>query len=146
VGSARLRGFVFCPGGSAVWPQCWLCAVCAVGHVGCCVGGGGYPVGVSISSSPFSGTRAWASLPNPTLHRLSSQPLIHKKYATPAHLHNYPNLPLMHSLSFTMHFRYKASGLASASDSRSRTRGVKPWAIWPSRSSSMVCYISSSSR
>jgi len=41
---------VFCPGGSAVWPQCWLCAVCAVGHVGCC-GGGGYPVGVSISSS-----------------------------------------------------------------------------------------------
>ena len=31
---------VFCPGGSAVWPQCWLCAVCAVGHVGCCVGGG----------------------------------------------------------------------------------------------------------
>jgi len=36
-----LRGFVFCLGGSAVWPQCWLCAVCAVGHVGCCVGGGG---------------------------------------------------------------------------------------------------------
>jgi len=28
-------------------------AVCAVGHVGCCVGGGGgYPVRVSISSSP----------------------------------------------------------------------------------------------
>jgi len=24
-----------------VWPQCWLCAVCAVGHVGCCVGEGG---------------------------------------------------------------------------------------------------------
>ena len=39
----RLRGFVFCPGGSAVWPQCWLCAVCAVGHIGCCVGGE-YPV------------------------------------------------------------------------------------------------------
>jgi len=36
----RLRGFVFCPGGSAVWLQCWLCAVCAVGHIGCCVGGG----------------------------------------------------------------------------------------------------------
>jgi len=33
-----------------VWPQCWLCAVCAVGHIGCCVGGE-YPVGVSISSS-----------------------------------------------------------------------------------------------
>jgi len=49
VGSVRLRGFVFCPGGSAVWPQCWLCAVCAVGHIGCCVGGE-YPVGVSISS------------------------------------------------------------------------------------------------
>jgi len=43
----HLRGFVFCPGGSAVWPQCWLCAV---GHIGCCVGGE-YPVGVSISSS-----------------------------------------------------------------------------------------------
>ena len=50
LGSARLRGFVFCPGGSAVWPQCWLCAVCAVGHIGCCVGGE-YPVGVSIASS-----------------------------------------------------------------------------------------------
>ena len=33
-----------------MWPQCWLCAVCAVGHIGCCVGGE-YPVGVSISSS-----------------------------------------------------------------------------------------------
>jgi len=32
-------------GGSAVWPQCWLCAVCAVGHVGCCVEGGGVPCG-----------------------------------------------------------------------------------------------------
>jgi len=55
--SARLRGFIFCPGGSTVWPQCWLCAVRAVGHVGCCVGGGGGgrgggdPVGLSISSS-----------------------------------------------------------------------------------------------
>jgi len=29
----------------------WASAVCAVGHVGCYVGGGGYPVGVSISSS-----------------------------------------------------------------------------------------------
>jgi len=48
----------FCPGGSAVWPQCWLCAVCAVGHVGCCVRGGGYPVGVSISSSHITSTRA----------------------------------------------------------------------------------------
>jgi len=28
-----------------VWPQCWLCAVCAVGHVGCIVGGGGVPCG-----------------------------------------------------------------------------------------------------
>jgi len=47
-----LRGFVFYPGGSAVWPQCWLCAVCAMSRVGCCVGeGGGYPVGVSILSS-----------------------------------------------------------------------------------------------
>ena len=45
MGSARLRGFVFCPGGSAVWPQWWLCAVCAVGHVGCCVGGGGVTCG-----------------------------------------------------------------------------------------------------
>ena len=44
------RGIVFYPGGSAVWPQCWLCAVCAVGRVSCCVGGG-YPVGVSISSA-----------------------------------------------------------------------------------------------
>jgi len=52
---ARLREFVFCPGGSAVWPQCWLCAVCAVGHVGCC-GGGGYPVGVSIYSSSVTVT------------------------------------------------------------------------------------------
>jgi len=25
---------------SAVWPQCWLCAVCAVGRAGCCVAGG----------------------------------------------------------------------------------------------------------
>ena len=24
-----------------MWPQCWLCAVCAVGHVSCCVWGGG---------------------------------------------------------------------------------------------------------
>jgi len=32
-------------------PESWLCAVCAVGHVGCCVCGG-YPVGVSIYSSP----------------------------------------------------------------------------------------------
>jgi len=37
--------FVFCPVGSAMWPQCWLCAVYAVGHVGCCVGGGGVPCG-----------------------------------------------------------------------------------------------------
>jgi len=44
------RGIVFYPGGSAVWRQCWLCAGCAVGRAGCCVGGG-YPVGVSISSS-----------------------------------------------------------------------------------------------
>jgi len=34
------RFFAFYPGGSAVWPQCWLCAVCAVGRVGCCVGEG----------------------------------------------------------------------------------------------------------
>jgi len=53
VGSVRLRGFVFCREGSAVWLQCWLCAVCAVGHIGCCVGGE-YPVGVSISSSSSS--------------------------------------------------------------------------------------------
>ena len=39
VGLARLRGFVFYPEGSAVWPQYWLCAVCAVGRVGCCVWG-----------------------------------------------------------------------------------------------------------
>jgi len=39
-GPARLRGFVFYPRGSAMWPQCWLCAVCAVGRVGCCVSGG----------------------------------------------------------------------------------------------------------
>ena len=37
------------PRGSAVWPQCWLCAVCTVSRVGCYLGGG-YPVGVSISS------------------------------------------------------------------------------------------------
>ena len=49
-GPARLRGFVFDPGCSAVWPQCWLCAVCAMGCVGCSVGGD-YPVGVSISST-----------------------------------------------------------------------------------------------
>jgi len=42
---ARLQWFVFYPGGSAMWPQCWLCAVCAVGRVGCCVGGGGVPCG-----------------------------------------------------------------------------------------------------
>jgi len=47
-GSKRLRGIVFCPGGSAVWPQCWLCAVRAVGvgHGSCCVGGGGGGGGV----------------------------------------------------------------------------------------------------
>jgi len=39
--SYSTRLFVFCPAGSAVWPQYWLCAVCAVGHVGCCVGAGG---------------------------------------------------------------------------------------------------------
>jgi len=37
------------PGVSAMWPQCWLCAVCAVCHAGCCVrvgwGGGGDPGG-----------------------------------------------------------------------------------------------------
>ena len=54
----RLWGFVFGPGGSAVWPQCWLCAECAVGHVGCCVGGG-YPMEVS-KSSPF-GIRTYQS-------------------------------------------------------------------------------------
>ena len=32
--------FVFYPERSAVWPQCWLRAVCAVDRVGCCVGGG----------------------------------------------------------------------------------------------------------
>ena len=41
--------YIYIPGGSAVWPQCWLCAVRAVGRIGCCVGEG-YPVGVSISS------------------------------------------------------------------------------------------------
>jgi len=40
-GRRVLQGFVFYPGGSAVWPQCWLCAVCAVGRVGCRVCGGG---------------------------------------------------------------------------------------------------------
>jgi len=35
-----MQWFIFYPGCSAVWPQCWLCAVCAVGHVGCCVRGG----------------------------------------------------------------------------------------------------------
>jgi len=43
----RLRGFIFYPGGSAVWPQCWLCAVCAalwaVSAAVC--GGGGVPCG-----------------------------------------------------------------------------------------------------
>ena len=54
VGSERLRRLVFYPGGNAVWPQCWLCAVCAVGHVGCCVGGG-VPYGgkhIIIAASP----------------------------------------------------------------------------------------------
>jgi len=32
------RGIVFYPGGSAVWPQCWLRAMCDVGRAGCCVG------------------------------------------------------------------------------------------------------------
>ena len=49
-GVGASAGSVFYPGGSAVWPQCWLCAVCAVGNVGCCVCVGGYSVGVSISS------------------------------------------------------------------------------------------------
>jgi len=49
-GDVIYRGIVFYPGGSAVWRQCLLCAGCAVGRAGCCVGGGGYPVGVSISS------------------------------------------------------------------------------------------------
>jgi len=39
-GVGASAGFVFCPEGSAVWPQCWLCAVYAVGHVGCWGGGG----------------------------------------------------------------------------------------------------------
>jgi len=30
VGPARLLFFFFYPGGSAVWPQCWLCALSAV--------------------------------------------------------------------------------------------------------------------
>ena len=49
----RLReksGVCLMPWGSAVWPQCWLCAACAVGRVGCCVGDG-YLLRVSISSS-----------------------------------------------------------------------------------------------
>jgi len=53
VGPARLRGFVFYPGGSAVWPQCWLCALCAVSAAAGVGGGGGggtLSVGVSISS------------------------------------------------------------------------------------------------
>ena len=36
--------------------ECWLCAVCAVGRAGCCVGGV-YPVGVSISSSSERGSQ-----------------------------------------------------------------------------------------
>jgi len=35
------RGLSSTSGGSAVWPQCWLCAVCPVGRAGCCVCGGG---------------------------------------------------------------------------------------------------------
>jgi len=45
---ASVRGFVFSPGwagGNGVWSQCWLCAVCAVSRVSCCVGG------VSINQS-----------------------------------------------------------------------------------------------
>jgi len=34
------RGIFFYPGGGAVWPQCWLCAVCAMGRADCCLGGG----------------------------------------------------------------------------------------------------------
>jgi len=49
-------GFVFCPGGSAVWPQCWLCAVCAVGHVGCCVCGGAPCGGKHIGLTPGPGS------------------------------------------------------------------------------------------
>jgi len=45
-GRCVCRGLSSALWGSAVWPQCWLCAVCAVGHIGCCVGGE-YPVGVS---------------------------------------------------------------------------------------------------
>jgi len=42
VGSAQIcGGLSYVLGGNAVSPQCWLCAVCAVGHVGCCVEGGG---------------------------------------------------------------------------------------------------------
>jgi len=44
----------------AVWPQCWLCAVCAVGRVSCCVCGG-YPVGVSIPSEERGYLRERAS-------------------------------------------------------------------------------------
>ena len=51
VGSARLRGFVFCPWGSAVWPQCCDCVLCVLWAMSAAVLGGGYPVGVSISSS-----------------------------------------------------------------------------------------------
>jgi len=41
IGASASAGVCLLPWGSAVWPQCWLCDVCAVGHVGCCVGGGG---------------------------------------------------------------------------------------------------------
>ena len=60
-----------------MWPQCWLCAVCAVGHIGCC-GGGEYPVGVGISSSSLSLlVFSYPSLyhfPLYTVHSSSDQP------------------------------------------------------------------------
>ena len=63
----------------------WLCAVCAVGHIGCCVWGE-YPVGVSISSSPMYQCRMQATLLPIALQVLrpltpppACEPLLHRR-------------------------------------------------------------------
>jgi len=41
VRSARLRGFVFCPGGSAVWPRSAGCVLCVLWAMSAAALGGG---------------------------------------------------------------------------------------------------------
>ena len=81
-----------------MWPQCWLCAVCAVGRVGCCVGGvpcGGKHI-IIIPCTPARRAKekvALATLRETTIGAVSS-------------------LAELHAFIFAGHAAYSATGRA----------------------------------